>query len=213
MGLLDDVSLEATSVVANNRMNRERQIRGSNGYDRELGFDVIAFLREVGRPACWLDVCCGSGRALVETEALLPEAVLVGVDLVEQWWPRSAESRVQLAGVALRQFVPDRAFHLVTAVHGLPYVGDKLGALMQLRSWLTHDGRLAAHLDLAHVLLDDRPLKTAQLRALGFEWNARHHLVSATGSGTEAVLPRYLGAAETGPTFAGQPAVASYYRS
>jgi hypothetical protein len=46
MDLLDDDELEQSAVVANCRMNRERNLLGSNGYDRELGFDPLAFLKE-----------------------------------------------------------------------------------------------------------------------------------------------------------------------
>ncbi|MFD0852321.1 hypothetical protein ACFQ07_08810, partial [Actinomadura adrarensis] len=77
--LLDDGALERSSVVANCAMNRERSLTGSNGYGRELGIDIVKESRE--RPR-WLDLCCGTGRALFEA-ASLPEAPteIVGVDL------------------------------------------------------------------------------------------------------------------------------------
>lgn len=206
---LDHDALEGTAVVANNRMNRERQLRGGNGYGRELGFDPVEVLR--GRPSAWLDVCCGSGRALIEAEPLLPDATIVGVDLVGHWWPRPAGSRVRLLATPVRRFAPDRRYDLVTVVHGLPYVGDKLGTLLALRSWLTDDGRLAATLDLAHVLVDGRPARPALLRGLGFEWNARRHLVTATGPGRPVDPPVWRGSSEAGPTFSGQPGVACHY--
>jgi SAM-dependent methyltransferase len=210
--MLDEPALEQTAVVANNTMNRERELRGTNGYDRELGFDVVQALR--GTPVRWLDVCCGTGRALIEAEALLPDdATLVGIDLVDRWWPRPPGSRVRLVTGALREFQPEGRFDLITSVHGLHYVGDKLGALVRLRSWLSTDGRLAAHLDLGQVLVDGRPARPALLHALGFRWNGRRHLVSAMGPGHDAAPPRFVGAAPAGPNFTGQPAVASHYRS
>jgi hypothetical protein len=39
MRFLSDDQLERSGVVANCRMNRERDLTGSNGYDRELGFN------------------------------------------------------------------------------------------------------------------------------------------------------------------------------
>lgn len=36
----DDAELEASAVVANCAMNRERQLAGVNSYARELGFDA-----------------------------------------------------------------------------------------------------------------------------------------------------------------------------
>jgi hypothetical protein len=45
MKLLDDETLERSAVVANCRMNRERSLVGSNGYDKELGLNPLDFLR------------------------------------------------------------------------------------------------------------------------------------------------------------------------
>ena len=67
MRLMGDEELERSAVVANCRMNRERNLFGSNGYDRELGFDPIIFLKSHthrGGPIAWLDLCCGSGGRL-----------------------------------------------------------------------------------------------------------------------------------------------------
>ena len=97
--LLSDEQLEATAVVANCRMNRERNLRGSNGYDRDLRFDPLAFLRDVALEhgnARWLDLCCGTGKALIEaateidTEKLPIE--IVGVDLVGMFDGHDASS-------------------------------------------------------------------------------------------------------------------------
>src|SRR5947209_16790974 len=96
MDLLADDVLERSAVVANCRMNRERDLAGSNGYDRELGFAPLEFLGETlgqrGRVA-WLDLCCGSGKALVQaaetlgSAGLAPRAEILGVDLVGMFLP------------------------------------------------------------------------------------------------------------------------------
>ena len=68
--LLDDTTLERSEIVANNAMNRERGIAGPNSYAKDLGFDPVAFLVERRRRqerAAWLDLCCGTGRALIQT--------------------------------------------------------------------------------------------------------------------------------------------------
>jgi hypothetical protein len=65
--LLDDAALEASAVVANCAMNRERQLAGVNSYARELGFNPFDLLTSViaggsegdTRTAAWLDLCCG----------------------------------------------------------------------------------------------------------------------------------------------------------
>ncbi len=62
----NDALLERSSVVANCSMNRERSLAGSNGYDVELGFQPLDFLRSIlakNQQAKWLDLCCGTGRA------------------------------------------------------------------------------------------------------------------------------------------------------
>jgi hypothetical protein len=69
MRLLSDDQLERSGIVANCRMNRERDLAGSNGYDRELGFDPLDFLKERlthVHTATWLDSCCGTGKALIQ---------------------------------------------------------------------------------------------------------------------------------------------------
>jgi SAM-dependent methyltransferase len=89
MRLLPDDELERSAVVANCRMNRERGLLGSNGYGRELGLDPLDFLKNrpvPGRPTAWLDLCCGSGKALIEAATLIHAGGLgiqvIGVDLV-----------------------------------------------------------------------------------------------------------------------------------
>ena len=46
MRLLSDEALERSAVVANCRMNRERDLVGTNGYDKELGFNPLDVLKE-----------------------------------------------------------------------------------------------------------------------------------------------------------------------
>lgn len=213
--LLTEAALEQTATVANNRMNRERVLRGANGYDRELGFDPTAILAPGGR---WLDVACGTARALFDAEQILgPGVEIVGLDLVEAFWRRRpADSRVRLVVGPVREYTPTAPFDLITCVHGLHYVGDKLGALLQLRGWLRPGGRLVAHLDPNHIVLNGRPGGAAVVRLLaaaGFTWDARRHRVGGEGRARWPPPPpvRYLGAREAGPNYTGQPAVESHY--
>ena len=78
MELLTDDALEASSVVANVAMNRERRLAGRDGYSRVLGFDILS----LPPGARWLDLCCGSGRALLDAAAARPDLDITGVDLV-----------------------------------------------------------------------------------------------------------------------------------
>src|SRR5262245_40387846 len=71
--LLDADALENSSVVANCRMNRGRRLAG---YVRELRLDPLAeALARIpkGARGAWLDLCCGTGRALVDAARVLAE--------------------------------------------------------------------------------------------------------------------------------------------
>jgi hypothetical protein len=93
--LLGKAALEDSAVVANCAMNRERQLAGVNSCARELGFNPMDVLvrwqpsgAQAGPGPGWLDLCCGSGRALIEAARQLRlmspprRAEIVGVDLV-----------------------------------------------------------------------------------------------------------------------------------
>ena len=47
MELLHNDDLEKSGVVAICRMNRDQQLPGSNGYERELRFNPLDFLRPI----------------------------------------------------------------------------------------------------------------------------------------------------------------------
>ncbi|MBE1484562.1 class I SAM-dependent methyltransferase [Plantactinospora soyae] len=232
-GLLDDETLESSAVVANSAMNRERQLDGVNSYTRELGFNpldwLVARLDPAGSgaageiPIGWLDLCCGSARALQQSAERLHRAglgdrvSLVGVDLVDYFDPPPRTGPPpQLICAPVGGWAPTRRFDLITCVHGLHYVGDKLGLLTRVAGWLAEGGRFVADLDLRAVrLADGRPAGrrlNAQLRAAGFTVDARRRRISRTGPGTGALPYRYVGADDrAGPNYTGQPAVSSYY--
>jgi SAM-dependent methyltransferase len=222
--LLGDTALDASSVVANCAMNRERGLAGVNSYARELGFNPLDRLVEriragTGRVA-WLDLCCGAGRALGEGARALAvvglggRARLVGVDLVEA--PAVAGVRLVGASVATWRPAPEERFDLVTCVHGLHYVGDKLGLLARAAGWLTGDGLLVADLDLASVRLTGgapggRRL-VADVRRAGFGYDTRRRRITLAGRREVSLPYAYLGADDrAGPNYTGQPAVDSYY--
>ena len=223
--LLDDDNLHASAVVANCSMNRERQLAGVNSYTRELGFDPLGVLRAAiagsGRGA-WLDLCCGTGRALVQAalalrdEGLLPRAVITGVDLVDAFATRPPGLPApQLVSSPVSTWTPSRSFDLITCVHGLHDIGDKLAVLTRAASWLAPGGILIADLDLAGIRLAGQPATRRLSRALrdaGFRYDSPRHRISRTGR-LEATLPyRYLGADDhAGPNYTGQPAVTSHY--
>jgi SAM-dependent methyltransferase len=228
--LLDDEALHASAVVANNAMNRERQLAGVNSYTRELGFNPLdqltARLGRHGQDTVsigWLDLCCGTGRALLQAAEYLAAAgvsdrvTLVGVDLVDFFDPTPPSGPApQLVCASIMDWQPTRRYDLITCVHGLHYVGYKLRMLARAASWLTDTGRFVADLDpasvrLAHGQPAGQRLITA-LRHAGFSYDPRRHRITRTGPGDIELPYRYLGADDqAGPNYTGQPAVNSIY--
>ncbi|SEG93218.1 Methyltransferase domain-containing protein [Nonomuraea solani] len=216
MPLTTDAELERSTVVANRLMNRERRLRA---YDRELGIDTLDVLRAaIGpRPARWLDLCCGAAYALGEAAHLLgDDAEIVGVDLVDFFACRPNPPRLNLTTASVTTWRPEAPFDLITCVHGLHYVGDKLGLLSRATNWLTENGLLVANLDAHSIRLPDgtpagRRL-TAALRSQGLTYDARTKRIRCHGPRTINFPYRYLGANDqAGPNYTGQPAVDSHY--
>jgi predicted TPR repeat methyltransferase len=226
MTLLDDAGLERSPVVANSRMNRERQAVGVNSYARELGFDPLDFLRsrlQTHGRASWLDLCCGRGRALLDASATLDDehlagrVRLTGVDLVDMFEPAAFAAKcLKLEAASLHTWQTDERFDLITCVHGFHYIGDKLGLVERAATWLAADGMFAASLDLANLRREDgRPLArlaSSRLRKHGFEYHPRRRLLTRTGHGRVSLGFNYVGANDAaGPNYSGQEAVNSCY--
>ena len=157
MKLLSESELESSCIVANNRMNRERVALGSNGYETDLGFDPIAYLTEQLErhgSVAWLDLCCGRGKAVIQAgETFLEQGItanvsFVGVDLVGMFDPIPDDlDFVTLIEASLSGWNTAQAFDLVTCVHGLHYIGDKVGLIKRATSKLQPHGKFVANLD------------------------------------------------------------------
>jgi SAM-dependent methyltransferase len=225
--LLGDDRLEQSPTVANSRMNRERGLAGRNSYARDLSLDPLKFLRarlESRAHVAWLDLCCGTGRALIEAarrltaEGLDARVSLIGVDLVSMFDPSpAAQVCLHLCEASVTTWEPDRRFDLITCVHGLHYVGDKLRMLQRAASWLDVDGLLLAHLDFDNLRLAngqaDRRVFRKVLREQGLVYRDHKHLLCCQGRRTLHLPYVYLGADDrAGPNYTGQDAVNSYYR-
>src|SRR5215831_2790181 len=95
--LLNTSEAERSSIVANSLMNRERQCTGGNSYARELSLNPIDFLKarlETESKVIWLDLCCGTGRALIEAARNLAtedRITIIGIDLVPMFDPIPAD--------------------------------------------------------------------------------------------------------------------------
>lgn len=225
--LLDDVTLELSSVVANNAMNRGRGLSGVNSYARELGFDPYERLAERLRggeraAVTWIDVCCGSGRALLEAEVRFaqefPDAdvTLIGIDLVDFFLAGPRTPRLRLITASATSWTPDRPADLVTCVHGLHYIGDKLAAVSAMAGWVAHGGLFAADFDIEEIRRADGSSAGGAvvdaLRAGGMTYDRRKRHLRGQGPRSPRFPATYLGADDTaGPGYTGQPSVRSHY--
>jgi SAM-dependent methyltransferase len=228
MALVDADSLERSWVVANCRMNRERTLTGSNGYAGDLGFNPLAVLEAKSREreqVSWLDLCCGSGRALVEAAGIVHrhgwenKLKIVGVDLVKTLMPPDPASNfLQFVQASLSTWKSDQQFDLITCVHGWHYIGDKLGLISRAVSWLKEDGLFAANLDLNNCKFVDGRLAGRiigiEFRRNGLRYDRRKKLLTCEGRREVKFDLRFVGADdEAGPNYTCQPAVDSYYQS
>ncbi|MCU0719141.1 MAG: class I SAM-dependent methyltransferase [Pirellula sp.] len=225
--LLNAAELEDSPVVANCCMNRERGLRGSNSYEVELGFDPLDWLLERlerQRVVRWLDLCCGSGKALIQAARLCDDfgdrfgargVQITGVDLVGMFLPNTS-SDLNLVECSVFDYQPTERFDLITCVHGLHYLGDKLQAIRLAASWLEGDGRLAANLDASNLCLTaagrGKRSIVRFLRDEGFEYLARKHLLNLSGHKELEIPFPFLGADDkVGPNYTKQPVVNSFY--
>jgi len=223
---MDDEALRNSPVVANCAMNRERQLSGSNGYSFELKFDVAAWLESQlkVRSVRWLDVCCGTGTALIEAvrqfdnPGLMNQLSIVGIDLAGHFL------RHDLPGLELKKTSieswhpqPKSKFDLVTCIHGLHYIGDKLETIKKLVNCLSDEGVFWANIDLANLrFASGGPAGRVVLKRLrehGIEYDKDSRLIHCRGDRTiESFGFKYCGADDqAGPNYTGQPAVNSYY--
>jgi SAM-dependent methyltransferase len=206
-------------------MNRERRLAGRGGYEADLRFGIREFLAErlERQDVRWLDLCCGTGQALVDAETALSQSdrterlKIVAVDLVAHQLAIGPTSpTIEFHEASLHAWQPNGTFDLITCVHGLHYLGDKLQAIVNAASWLKPDGVFQAHLDLANVRHRARrrfaPIVKRWLLDAGFSWHARFHRLACVGPRRLALPWIYVGADDkAGPNVTGQPAVDSWY--
>lgn len=228
--LLNNSILLDSSVVANNRMNRERSCLGSNGYQKDLSFNPIDFLKERfvnNKFVSWLDICCGEGRALVETAANFADLEraentafnlrLIGIDLAGMFCRFPSElNYLTLLENSIEEYEPEQKFDLITCVHGLHYIGDKFSVIRKAAQFLKKDGIFLANLDLKNLKFVDEQnsnkIFSDFFSAKGFIFDKRKHLLCLRGGKILDYPFIYKGADDkTGPNYTGQPAVDSYY--
>jgi len=218
--LLSDAALIHSDVVANNRMNRERQAIGVNSYQKDLGFDLITFLEKKIREeetVRWLDIGCGRGKALIQIANYFKDEDRIqfeGVDLVNMF-DQHNEKNLLLRCLDLHQWVPEVEYDLITAVHSIHYIGDKLKLIRDVVSSLKKDGLFIAHIDLKNIQVENKK------KQFVYEWFLSHnflfsnnrHILKCFSTNYFEFQWQYLGSDDRcGPNYTGQEAVNSYYQ-
>ncbi|MBL0745694.1 methyltransferase domain-containing protein [Chryseolinea lacunae] len=207
-------------------MNRERNATGVNSYERDIWLSPVEFLADrcqKSNAVAWMDICCGRAKALIQTTLHLNPQFpshhfrMVGVDLVDAYDPIPADlNSITLLTESFRSLSTNFKFDLITCVHGLHYIGDKLGAIQKACSLLTPGGTFVANLDLQNFKsLSQKNFHkhiSTWLHDSGLTYNNKRHLLTATGNRSLNIPFTYIGANDqAGPNYTGQEVVDSYY--
>ncbi len=222
MKLLNETELVWSAVVANNNMNRKRKASGVNSYEKEIGFRPETFLEEYianHGAVRWLDICCGEGNALIEAaeyltvKALGDRALLKGIDLVDHFAPVSSYP-IQFEMASATEGI-NGTYDLITCIHGLHYIGDKLNVLENIFSALSDNGLFTANFAVESIRSQDTSLQDYVKKILkdaGVTYSARRHMITCRGRKQVQFGLTYLGADDkAGPNYTGQEAVDSWY--
>lgn len=225
MKLLPEKELIWSPIVANSNMNRKRNASGVNSYAQEIRFEPEQFLKnfieEYGRVK-WLDLCCGQGNALLqsarylENQKLQNKASLTGIDLVNYFTSTPKHIYcVHFEVSSLLNWTKIEKYDLITCIHGLHYVGDKLSTLKKYLAMLSPNGHFTANLDLKSIHIENH--NTSKFLQPIFEenhisYNSKTKMIECIGTKIIEFGVQYLGANDkAGPNYTGQEAVDSYY--
>lgn len=224
MKLLPENNLIWSPVVANSRMNRERNSSGINSYEQEFKFKPESFLEEkitqFGK-ASWLDLCCGHGKALIQTadyfhkKKLQDRIKLKGVDLIGDFMVPASAASIKFESKSVTEFVSQEKHDLITCVHGLHYLGDKLKVIQTAANLLNSSGLFIANLDLNNIVIngaDTNSFLKGLFREKGLNYNPKTKLLKRIDAANIHFALKYLGADDScGPNYTGQESVTSYY--
>lgn len=225
MKLLPEDRLIWSPIVANSRMNRERNSSGINSYEQEFKFKPEEFLaskvKKFGQ-ASWLDLCCGQGNALVQTAKYFDKlgqqnrVKLKGIDLVDTFPPIDNHlTCLEFESGSLIAWEPDQTYDLITCVHGLHYLGDKLKIIEVSVNALNQYGLFVANLDLDNIVIQGENASSYlknSFKQYGVTYNSRLKVIKQIGNVAIKFDLGYLGADdEHGPNYTGQDSVTSYY--
>lgn len=213
-------------------MNRERGCLGGNSYQKDLSFNTVEFLEKrlkTNKSVFWLDICCGTGKALIEAathftnkcsedESVQNSLRITGIDLAGMFQAFPAKlTHLKLLETSIEDYEPSQKFDLITCVHGLHYIGDKLSVIQKTAEWLNADGMFLANLDLKNLKLIDKSNSTRTFanyfRKQAYTFESQKYLLILKGRRNYELAFDYIGADDkAGSNSTKQPVVNSYYR-
>ncbi len=224
--MLHQNELLSSPIVANATMNRGRGLSGVNSYERELCFNVTDFLKarvKTGGEAVWYDACCGQGRAVIEAGRQWAmtewgrQVQITGVDLVEMFWPKEARG-VSLIAADVAVYTLEKPADLITCVHGLHYLGDKLGFLQHAYTMLAPGGMLTGHLDTNNLRLAGNEascwrlaLRNARRKGAALELKNHRLCIERTDSMLDFGLSYHGATVSEQPNYTGITVIDSWY--
>ncbi len=225
MQLKSKEELGWSDVVANNAMNRERKAIGINSYEKDVYLNPIKFIEErldKGNVS-WMDLCCGRGNALIEASKIFHEKkykhklCLEGLDLVDYFAEQDEQDEIlSLKQSNLESWLPIESYDLITVVHGLHYIGDKLALIQKALAALKKDGLFTANLDLNNIKIKGKEnsleIVKSYFKKEKLNYNARKKVLRIEGIRKVQLPFRFIGANDAaGPNYTGQNVVDSYY--
>ncbi|KAF0237498.1 MAG: hypothetical protein FD167_4463, partial [bacterium] len=162
--------------------------------------------------------------ALIQSAEILAEKDLdsrvkiTGIDLVDFFHPlKNPLMCLELLTKSINDYRPTQDFDLVTSVHGIHYIGDKLSIIAGAISWLTLDGLFLANIDPHNFCNENKTSLgrsiVAELKNQGINYNNKKHLIMCQGKKLINFPYQYIGASDlAGANYTGQAAINSYYR-
>jgi len=221
-----DDELIWSPIVLNSRMNRSRTSSGINSYEKEFKFKPEEFLSNILHTkanASWLDICCGEGKALINCGRYFIQKQqnhslqFIGIDLIDAF--EETDSNLDFISFkvgSINDIELNGKFDLITCVHGLHYIGDKLGTIEKAINHLNENGLFIANLDLDNLKIENEHAKNyfqKLFKKKGIQYNSRTKILKFNGKNKIQFDLEYLGADDTcGPNYTGQDAVLSFYK-
>lgn len=223
MQLLQEKELIWSPVVANCNMNRKRNLSGVNSYEKDIGLDIIGFLKKrinENEKVNWMDLCCGEGKAVVQAGQLFRELKMEsgieieGLDLTDHFIENNSD--VKLITNSTDNWMPYKKYDLITCVHGLHYVGNKLLAMEKIFNSLKTDGQFIGNVDLDNIKNEKGvSMKNDLMEILKekqIDYNSRKRILICKGRRNVQFGFAYLGADDkAGKNYTGQEVVNSFY--